>query len=102
MFFSSPSTDLTIIIWLLGFSFFISLFTFLFFRRILFSLFIFSILANLVFYFGTDYSFRVYYNISNIEIFVNIIWPIINIILLVFLIIKNRLAKKKKNARREN
>jgi len=93
MFFSSPSADLTIIIWLLGFSLVVSLGTLLFFRRWLFSLFIFSVLANLVFYFDSGSELFAIYNLKWIVTISIKYWPIINIIFFIFLIIKSRWKK---------
>lgn len=96
MFFSSPSTDLIIIIWLLGFSLFVSLLVFIFSRKTLLSLFIFSVLANLIFYLDRRSELPTIYNVEWATPIAVKYWPILNLAFFIFLISKKSLAKKLK------
>lgn len=98
MFWSSVYTDLKIIIFLLFLAFLLS--TFIYFKnKKLLSLFVFSALVNIVLYYGMDFHFAQFFNIMYFFVFVRNIWPIINIVLFISLIIlyfKNKNEKKKK------
>jgi hypothetical protein len=99
MFWSSPSLDLRISLMLFVFSFLLSLVIFLIKKKLILSLFIFSLLGHLSFYIlipTNSLIFKVY-DLYWLEDVLKIYWPIINLILLAILIInwsKNGKTKK--------
>jgi hypothetical protein len=97
MFWSSPSADLQISIFLTIVAFFIAIIFYLSRRKFLLSIFVFSLLSNLVFYFSIDYNLAKIYNIFWFKDIIRSYWPILNIILLVILIFqllqKNKIKK---------
>lgn len=98
MFFSSPSADLKIMMIFLIIALIISIFTYVFSRKILMSVFLFSILSNIVLFIGIDYNLAKIYRIIPIFEFTYKIWPYINLLLmfiLVFNFIKNRNVNRK-------
>lgn len=95
MFWSSPSADIQMIIFLLVVSLFIALVTYIISRRILLSIFVMSVLSNVVLYLGIDYNLAEIYDISLLFKFVRDIFPYINIVLF-FGIIAHFLWKKNK------
>ncbi|OGI27401.1 MAG: hypothetical protein A2359_01170 [Candidatus Moranbacteria bacterium RIFOXYB1_FULL_43_19] len=86
MIFGSPSLDLKLTIFLIVVVFIISLVVLIFARRKIFSLLLFSILANTVFLLGvlTKSDMFDFYNIVWLLYFSFFIWPIINILFLVY------------------
>jgi cell shape-determining protein MreD len=88
MFFSSPSMDLKITVFLTILVFLVSLVIFLFSKKKLLSFFVFSLLTNIVFLAQSilgSLIFRIY-NIIWIQKLSNLIWPMINIFLFIVLI----------------
>lgn len=97
MFFSSPSADLKIIIFCLVFAFVISLITYVVSKKILATVFMFSVLSNLVFYGNSGSRLVVIYNLNWVVSFALDYWPWINLLLFVLLIInfvKNKKCQK--------
>jgi len=96
MFFGSPSMDLKLTIFLLGMALVASLVVFIFSRRKIFSLLLFSILANTVFLGGviTKSDMFDFYNMVWLLYFSFFIWPILNIAFIVYLI-KKPISQKK-------
>ena len=78
-------SDETVVVYLIGFSFFISLLIFLFSRKIRVALISFSVLLNGVFLLGI-YSKSDFFYLNNLEwlgYFSLFIWPILNIIFII-------------------
>lgn len=96
MFFSSPSADLRVIIMLLVIALIISLIVYVFSKKALLSVTIFSVLGNLIFYGNVDYNFAEIYDIFWIFYFSRNFWPYLNLLLLLILII-SYLRKKYAN-----
>lgn len=96
MFWSSPSAGLEIFIFLMIASFVISLIIYLFSKKLLLSLFIFSVLGNMLTRAGIDYRIAMSYDIIWLWKSSFYIWPAINILLLFFLIF-NSIKKRNKN-----
>jgi hypothetical protein len=86
LFWGSPSMDLKLTIFLLGVAIITSLLVLIFIRRKIFSLLLFSILANAVFFMGvtTGSNMFDFYNIVWLLYFSFFIWPILNILLIVY------------------
>lgn len=98
MFWSSPSSDLRVIIALLIIATIISLVVYFKTKKILLSVFLLSVLANIITFGNITYRFADYYNVFWLFRFVRNIWPLLNIILVIILIfnlVKNRNAKTK-------
>ncbi|EKE16253.1 MAG: hypothetical protein ACD_11C00024G0021 [uncultured bacterium] len=85
MFFSSPNADLRIIVFLLIIVFLISIAAYFFSRKILESIFVMSLLSNLVFYLNSGSRLFDMYKIKWVVIFTLNIWPYINIALLILI-----------------
>ena len=88
MFWSSPSADLKISIFLTIVAFIIALIVYFFKKKFILSIFIFSLLGNLAFY-DLIWSRSLLFLDSDFELFRKVIviyWPILNIILLIILI----------------
>lgn len=97
----SVSEDFMIMIGMLIASLIIGLVVFLFSKKELLSVFVFSVLANLSVYFTFIVDFRVFvaYDLIWLRDFSRTIWPLINLVLLIILIIifiKNAKNKKTK------
>jgi hypothetical protein len=86
MFFSSPSADLNVIIFLLTVSLLISIATYYFSKKILIAFFVMSILSNLILFLDSGSEFFDIYNIKWIVSFTLDFWPYINILLLIIII----------------
>ncbi|KKP79999.1 MAG: hypothetical protein A2271_00995 [Candidatus Moranbacteria bacterium RIFOXYA12_FULL_35_19] len=98
MFWSGPSSDLKIIIFLLVISVAVASFVYFKTKKILLGVFILSVLSNLILFYGMYYQFAEYYNIMWLFKFVRKIWPYMNLALFISLIIiffKNKYAKNK-------
>lgn len=87
MFWSSPSADMEIMLFLLVVSLVAAVAVYAFSKRLLWSIFAFSVLSNLVFYFGLDYNLAVIYNIVWLFHFTRDIYPYINITLLILALV---------------
>ncbi len=100
MFFSSPSLDLNVIIFMLVFALAVSVVTYLRSKKILLAVFVFSLLGNLAIYLNSGSELFDIYPIKWIVIFTIDYWFYVNIFL--FLIISfnylnNRNVRKRKN-----
>ena len=93
MFWSSPSADIQIIIFLLIISLAIAATTYFFSKKILVSIFVMSLLSNVILYLNSGSRAFDIYNLKSIVIFTLDYWPYINIVLLILLIIS--ILKKK-------
>ncbi len=83
MFFSDPQLDLKISLYLFAFSILVGLIVFGKTKKRLLSLIVFSILGNLSFLINIQSFMFDSYDIKWLQIFSLLIWPIINIILLI-------------------
>ncbi len=81
MFWSSPSADIQIIIFLLILSLGIAMATYFFSRKILLSIFVMSLLSNIVLYLNSGSRAFGVYDLKSIVIFTLDYWPYINLIL---------------------
>ncbi len=93
MFWSSPSADLEIIIFLLVLSLGVAIASYWFSKKILLAVFVMSVFSNTILYFGTDYNLSKMYDFVWLFKFSHDVWPYINIALLLLLavgIIKNK------------
>jgi hypothetical protein len=99
MFFSSSSADLKVIIFSLVIALVISLVIYIFKKRLFLSLFILSLLSNIIFYGNSGSELFDVYNMKWLVVFSLDIWPYINLALLIILII---LYFKNKNEKGEN
>ncbi len=82
--FSDPEFDLTVSLIFLGLAFFIGLIFFVFTRKKLLSFIIFSVLGSLGFLINLESGMFIAYNIGWMK-YVNFpIWPLINIILIIY------------------
>ena len=100
MFFSSPSADLRVIVFLLMVAFVISVVTYLFCKKIMPSIFMMSILSNLAFYLNERSEFFYHYNLKMSIFIIEKVWVFINIVLFIIIVFnyfKNRNVKIKKN-----
>lgn len=99
MFFSSPSADLKVIIVLLVIALVISAVAYIFSKKLLLSIAIFSILGNVVLYLNAGSEIFDIYKIKWLVKFTISIWPLFNIVLLLILIMysfrKNAKFQKK-------
>jgi len=96
MFWSSPSADIQIIIFLLIISLIIAAVSYIFSKKILVGVFVMSLLSNVILYIGIDYNLMKIYNIPQLFQFTRNIFPYINLVLFVLLVlsfIKNKYAK---------
>lgn len=95
MFFGSPSLDLKLTIFSLGIALIISFIVLIFAKRKIFSFVLFSILANVVFLLGifTKSDMFDFYNIVWLLYFSFFIWPVLNIILIIYYV-KTKAKKK--------
>jgi len=86
LFWGSSSMDLKLTIFLLGIAFVVSLFVFIFSRRKAFSFVLLSILANAIFFMGviTGSDMFDFYNMVWLLYFSFFIWPILNILFIVY------------------
>lgn len=90
-------SDAIIIVGIILILFVISVLVYLFTKKIFFSIVLFSLLANIIFYWIINYRIATTNNIFWLFVFTRKVWPIVNIILLASLIIKiftNKNAKK--------
>lgn len=101
MFFGDSSSDLKITVAMIIASLIIASIFYLKTKKSLLSLFIFSVLSNISFFLTilTDSMMFRFYNINWLKSFSLNIWPLINLVLFVILIIK---AIKNKNAKKIN
>ena len=96
MFFSSPSADIQVIFFLLAVSLIVAVATHLLFKKILVSIFVMSLLGNLILYGNLTHRIAISYDILWLFTFSRNIFPFLNLFLLVFIVIlylKNRYAK---------
>lgn len=99
MFWSSPSRDLNFIIVALLAALAVSLIVYWKSKKTLLSIFVFSLLGNLILYDNVNLRFAISYNVMWLFKFTRSVWPYVNIILVVFLasnFIKNKYAKRRK------
>ena len=83
MFFSDPQLDLKISLYLFAFSILVGLIVFGKTKKRLLSLIVFSILGNLSFLINMWSRMFISYDLEWLQIFSLLIWPIINIVLLI-------------------
>ncbi len=96
MFWSSPSADIQVIIFLLIVSLVIAGASYVFSKKILVGVFVMSLLSNVVFYLNSGSRIFDIHDIKYIVSFTLHIWPYINLTLLILLalsFIKNKYAK---------
>jgi len=96
MFWSSPSADIQIIVFLLIISLVIAVASYFFSKKILVGIFVMSLLSNVTLYLNTGSRAFDIYGLKSIVIFTIDYWPYINLALFIFLIIsiiKNKYAK---------
>lgn len=97
MFFSSPSLDLKVIVFMLCFAFVISVITYLMSKNFLAAIFLMSLLSNLSIYLNSGSELFDIYPIKWIVIFTLDFWPYINVflfLLIIFKYFKNKNFKK--------
>jgi hypothetical protein len=90
--------DLKITIILTVFVIILSLIVFIFSKKKLFSLFLASLLSNVIWFYGIDFNLSEIFNLKFIFHFSRIYWPIINLflfIILIFIYVKNIKKNKK-------
>jgi len=90
--------DLKVIIFFVAVAFLVSLVVYFRTKKIFVPVVIFSILSNVVLHGNVNYRFAAYYNVFWLFNFVRNIWPLINLVLFIILIIyfiKNAKNKKK-------
>jgi len=92
-FWESPSFDLQVSIWLLVLSFAISLIFYFLRRNFIFSILLFSVLGNLSFLFNIGSRMFVTYNMIWFSYFSLFIWPIINLLLIIYYAYKKNQKK---------
>jgi len=98
MFFSSPSADLNVIIFLICISLIISVGVYFMTKKILPAVFLMSVLSNFVLFLNSGSRLFGMYNIKWLVVFTLDFWPYINILLLAIIIFnyfKNRNEKNK-------
>jgi len=88
MFFDDPSLDLEISLVLLGVSFIISVFIFIFKRNFKLALIWFSVLGNLSFLVNLGSRMYSFYRVEWFVYFVFIFWPLINFFLIIVYVYK--------------
>ncbi len=93
MFFSSPSADLRIIIFLLCAVLVLSVGVYFLTKKILASMFLFSLLGNFIIFGNVDYNFANMFDIFWLFNFSRNFWPYINVLLLI-IIITNHFRQK--------
>ena len=96
MFWSSPSADIQIIIFLLIVSLIIAVASYFFSKKILVGIFVMSSLSNVILYLGIDYNLAKIYNVQQLFQFARDIFPYINLALFILLVVnfvKNKYAK---------
>lgn len=96
MFWSSPSADIQVIVFLLVVSLVIAAVSYFFSKKILVGVFVMSLLSNVILYLGIDYNLAKIYNIPQLFQFTRDIFPFINVVLcviLIVIIIKTKYAK---------
>lgn len=96
MFWSSPSADIQIIIFLLSISLIIAVASYIFSKKILVSIFVMSLLSNIILYGNLTYRIGISYDILWLFRFVRDIFPYINLVLFILLVvnfIRTRYAK---------
>lgn len=96
MFWSSPSADIQVIVFLLVVSLVIATASYFFSKKIIVGVFVMSLLSNVVLYLGIDYNLAKIYNTPQLFQFTRDIFPYINLalfILLVVIFVKNKYAK---------
>jgi len=86
MFWSSPSADLEIGIFLLIVALITSIIIYAVTKKIFASILVISILSNLIFYLNTDSRLFDIYNLKWMVVFTLDIWPYINILLIIIFI----------------
>ena len=86
MFWSSPSADLEISIFLLIVALITSIIIYAVTKKIFASILVMSILSNLILYIGIDFIFAKTYNAMWLFKFSQNIWPYINILLAIALV----------------
>ncbi len=98
MFWGSSSLDMKINLIATLIFFIVAILIYLFKKRILLSLFLFSLFSNFIWYYGLDFNLAEFYNLQSMLIFIRNYWPIINLILFIILIfqfLKNASSNKK-------
>lgn len=84
LFWGSASADLKLIIFFLFVFLFISLLLYIIKRKLSLSVIIFSVLANILFFLNNGSDIFDYYNIVWLLYFSVFIWPILNILLIIW------------------
>lgn len=95
MFWSSPSADINIIIFLLIVSLGIAVASYVFSKRILVAVFVMSLLGNVILFGNFTYRIASAYDVLWFFKFVRNIWPYINMALFAILIVMILRDKKK-------
>lgn len=88
MFWSSPSGDIEMIFFFLVVAFILSLTTFFFSKKWLWSTFVFLTLSNAILFFGLDYNLAKIYGVSQLFYFAKNVFPYINFLLFFIIIIR--------------
>ena len=99
MFFSSPSADLRIMIYLLVFVLVLSIVVYFMTKKVLAAVFLMSVLSNLVLFLNAGSEIFDIYKIKWVVVFTLDIWPYVNLFLLIMLIsiyLKNKYDKNDK------
>lgn len=79
MFFSDPTVDMRVIAYCVGIFFVLSVLSYLWLRKILLSILLFSVLSNWVFYGNLTYAAAVGFDLFGLFNFVRHIWPYLNV-----------------------
>lgn len=87
MFWSSPSADLEIMIFLLVLSFGVAIASYWFSKKILLAVFVMSLLGNIVVFGNFTHRMASSYDVLWLFKFVRNVWPYINIALLLLIIV---------------
>jgi len=87
MFWSSPSADIQIIIFLLIVSLVIAVASYIFSKKILVSILVMSLLSNVILYGNLTYRIAISHDILWFFRFVRDIFPYINLVLFIFLVV---------------
>lgn len=97
MFWSSPSADINIMVFLLVVSLGIAVASYFFSKRIFVAVVVMSLLSDGILYLGIDYNISRMYDLVWLFNFIRDIWPYINIVLVILFVInsiKNKYARR--------
>ena len=96
MFWSSPSGDLEVSLFLTAITLLVTVLVYWKYKKVLLSVTVFSILEYFIFLGTVNHRFAAYYGVDSLVYFIRNIWPVINV-LLVAILVGYYIVRRRKN-----